>query len=166
MNAYHRNRTKKRKAAFTLVELLVVIAIIAMLLAILMPSLNKARQSAYAVKCAGNLRNAGLAMESYVTEAGFYPPSYIYPSDAQGGYDLEKQPEDHPFGYLHWSWFLFDSGRCDASAFSCPAFDGGGAPRTNPGLRKKDWEKGQADQNGSLSPNSLTDKQAPRMAYT
>jgi type II secretory pathway pseudopilin PulG len=150
--------------SFTLVELLVVIAVIALLLAILMPSLNKARQSAYAVKCAGNMHNIG--MQSYVNESGYYPPSYIYPKDADGGYTLDRQPEDHPFGYLHWSWFLFDSGRCDQSAFTCPAMDNGGAPRTNPGLRHQDWQGGQVDQNGGTESNSLTDKQAARMAYT
>ena len=151
---------------FTLVELLVVIAIIALLMGILLPSLNKARQSAYTIKCAGNMRNTGVAMQSYVNDSGSYPPSYVYPSDDSGSYDLAKQDENHPFGYLHWSWYLFDSGRCDPSAFTCPAMDGGGAPRTNPGLRRQDWAKGQVDQNGSDSPNSLTDKQAPRMAYT
>jgi prepilin-type N-terminal cleavage/methylation domain-containing protein/prepilin-type processing-associated H-X9-DG protein len=157
---------RKAGVGFTLVELLVVISVIALLLAILMPSLNKARQAAYGVKCAGNMHNTGIAMQSYVNEAEYYPPSYIYPSDQNGGFRLDKQPEDHPFGYLHWSWFLFDSGRCDASAFTCPAMNNGGAPRTNAGLRRRDWEKGQADQNGSMQPNSLTDKQAPRMAYT
>jgi prepilin-type N-terminal cleavage/methylation domain-containing protein len=152
---------------FTLVELLVVIAVIALLMGILMPSLNKARQAAYTTKCAGNMRNVGVAMESYVNDSGTYPPSYVYPSDDNGSYDLAKQDENHPFGYLHWSWFLFDAGRCDPSAFACPAMEGGGgAPRTNPGLRRQDWAKGQVDQNGSDSPNSLTDKQAPRMAYT
>jgi prepilin-type N-terminal cleavage/methylation domain-containing protein/prepilin-type processing-associated H-X9-DG protein len=151
---------------FTLVELLVVIAVIALLLAIMMPSLNKARQSAYAVKCAGNMHNTGVGMQSYVNDSGYYPPSYIYPKDADGGYALDHQAEDHPFGYLHWSWFLFDSGRCDPSAFTCPAMDNGGAPRTNPGLRHEDWQGGQVDQNGATQSNSLTDKQAPRMAYT
>lgn len=161
-----RSGSRQTGKGFTLVELLVVIAVIALLMAIMMPSLNKARQSAYAVKCAGNMHNTGVAMQSYVNESNYYPPSYIYPSDPDGGYTLERQPEDHPYGYLHWSWFLFDSGRCEPSAFTCPAMDNGGAPRTNPGLRKQDWQGGQADQNGSMQPNTLTDRQAPRMAYT
>ncbi len=58
----------KRRCAFTLVELLVVISIIAMLLAVLMPSLNKARNSAKTAKCLSNMRNMQLAHWLYMTD--------------------------------------------------------------------------------------------------
>lgn len=63
-----------KRQGFTLVELLVVIGVVALLISLLLPALNKARESAKQIKCASNLRQLYLASSMYAAEfQGFIP---------------------------------------------------------------------------------------------
>src|SRR4051812_32240613 len=63
------------RGGFTLVELLVVIGIIALLVAMLLPALRKARQSAITASCLSNLRQIGMAFHMYANENHGWLPS-------------------------------------------------------------------------------------------
>jgi len=75
-----------RHRKFTLIELLVVIAIIAILASLLLPSLGKARQTAYMSACQGNERQIGQVMRMYIDDQGGAYPSAIFWPTVSGDY--------------------------------------------------------------------------------
>jgi prepilin-type N-terminal cleavage/methylation domain-containing protein/prepilin-type processing-associated H-X9-DG protein len=109
VNVFFQN--KKRAAAFTLIELLVVIAIIAILAAMLLPALSKAKQKGWTISCNSNLHQIGVAMRMYADDNG-----ELYP---ESGGDIYWNAIDAGTKRQSWMQQIF-SYVGNTNAFNCP----------------------------------------------
>jgi prepilin-type N-terminal cleavage/methylation domain-containing protein/prepilin-type processing-associated H-X9-DG protein len=80
------NTTPCKKSAFTLVELLVVIAIIGILVALLLPAIQAAREAARRSQCSNNLHQISLAMHNHLSTLRFVPPSLDWSQSTASGW--------------------------------------------------------------------------------
>ena len=112
-------------SAFTLIELLVVIAIIAILAAILVPSLTKAKAQAQSIVWRNHLHQMGLALEMYIDDARFYPYYCYWQSNGFDynyiGFNVPWSSALMPYYRLGW----------DKPAYHCPTYQGAITTATN-----------------------------------
>jgi prepilin-type N-terminal cleavage/methylation domain-containing protein/prepilin-type processing-associated H-X9-DG protein len=91
---------KRKRNAFTLVELLVVIAIIGILVALLLPAVQAAREASRRSSCQNNMRQFGIAMQNYYSAFKVYPPNspwwvdnmHVFPKDRKGSMLVKLLP--------------------------------------------------------------------------
>ncbi len=124
------NVHRKHQRGFTLIELLVVISVIAILISLLLPAVQQAREAARRTQCKNNLKQLGLALHNYHDVHRRFPAGYFsYPTSSGAAPAWAELDPDTWDGAPGWSWaamllpFLDQSNVTNAIDFDRPVWD-------------------------------------------
>lgn len=142
----------RRQHGFTLVELLVVIAIIGILVSLLLPAVNSARDAARRLQCTNNQKQLALGVVNYESARRLLPPSYVRRSrnGELYGYDVTLWTNDNGHGLNTLILpFLEEQALHDLIDFTYDWVE-----RRRPSVEEANWFKGRADLPIMICPNS------------
>ncbi len=126
------SRTSRPTNGFTLVELLVVIAIVGILVALLLPAIQAAREAARRTQCTNNLKQIGIGFHNYESANGGFPPRRWSRADqgytGWGTFILPFMEEQAIYDRYNWKYDYYDPVNKDVvetklPVFICPSVD-------------------------------------------